>query len=181
MRVRWPLLGTFAGLAACYIAYPYITLYRLGMAVHHADARTLQRLVDWPAVREGIKEDVCDQAAEASVATSPDQLPAFGASFVRGIANTAIDRAVTPEGLVAAISTPPTVSTPPAVVPAGPWGISVHVQWAFFVTPTTFDVSLKTPETRQPIRLQLELHDARWRVTRVRLPPQMLDPANSRT
>ena len=60
MRARWPLLATLLGRWSGYAAYPYVTLYRLGSAIKGADAATLESLVNWPAVREGIKEDVCD-------------------------------------------------------------------------------------------------------------------------
>ena len=64
MRARWPLLATMLSVGVAYAAFPYVTLYRLGSAIHGADAATLESLVDWPAVREGIKEDVCDLSAD---------------------------------------------------------------------------------------------------------------------
>ena len=97
MRARWPLLATVLSLGIAYVAYPYVALYRLGSAIRSADAATLEVLVDWPAVREGIKEDVCDLAAENSNPKATADLPPFGASFVRGIASSSIDQKVTPQ------------------------------------------------------------------------------------
>ena len=104
MRVRWPLLATLLSVGVAYIAYPYVTLYRLGSAIKDADAATLQSLVDWPAVREGIEEDVCDLAIDQqpTVQRADSALPPFGASFMRGIAASSIDQAVTPQALLAA-------------------------------------------------------------------------------
>jgi hypothetical protein len=135
MRARWPLLATVLSLGVTYAAYPYVTLYRLGSAIQGADAATLESLVNWAAVREGIKEDVCDLAADPPGPRAGSELPPFGASFVRGIASSAIDQAVTPQALLAA------TSTTPADKPA-PRGADVHVNWAFFDSPTTFLVSL---------------------------------------
>jgi hypothetical protein len=155
-------------LGTSYIAYPYITLFRLGTAIRDGDAATLQTLIDWPAVREGIKEDICDEVLDEPASTaSAGTLPPFGASFVRGIASNSIDHAVTPEALVAAVGTQP--------VPAksGP-GADVHVNWAFFDDLTDFSVSLSAPGQREPIRLQMTLRDGAWQVRRVWLPAELL-------
>src|SRR3978361_712099 len=129
MRARWPIGGILLSLAVAYVAYPYVTLYRLGSAIKGADAATLESLVNWPAVREGIKEDVCDlvidlpaQQPEARGQKTVGGLPPFGSSFMRGIASSAIDQAVTPQALLAA------TSTVPASRPA-PRGADVRGNW----------------------------------------------------
>lgn len=167
MRATKPVLAACVAIAVGYMASPYIALYRLGTAIHAGDARTLAQLVNWPSVRQGIKQDIASQLQPQG-----DTLPGFGASFVRGIAAHAVDQRVTPQGLVAAVHH--------AAAPAA-HGADVHVGWAFFEGPTQFLVSLRAPGQAQPIRLQLELRDASWQVTRVWLPPALLDEANQRT
>jgi hypothetical protein len=171
MRARWPIAGTLLCLAVAYVAYPYITLYRLGTAIKSADAATLETLVNWPAVREGIKEDVCDLALDSPAPKSGGELPAFGASFMRGIASNAIDQAVTPQALLAATSTVP--QTRPA-----PRGADVHVNWAFFDSPTTFTVSLQAQGQPEPLKLEMNLKYGAWRVQRVWLPAELLQPGS---
>jgi hypothetical protein len=172
MRARWPLLATVLSIAVAYIAYPYVTLYRLGVAIRSADAATLESLVNWPAVREGIKEDVCDLVAEQSGPRNGSDLPAFGASFMRGIASSAIDQAVTPQALLAA------ASTGPATQPAPPTGADVHVNWAFFDSLTSFAISLQPPGQTEPVKLEMDLHHGEWRVQRVWLPNELLSPGS---
>jgi hypothetical protein len=167
MRARWPLIATVLGLGVAYLAYPYVTLYRLGSAIQTADAATLESLVNWPAVREGIKEDVCDLAIDIPGPRSGADLPPFGASFMRGIASSAIDQAVTPQALLAA------TSTMPASRPA-PSGADVRVNWAFFDSPTTFMVTLKPAGQAEPVKLELDLRHGEWRVQRVWLPSELL-------
>jgi len=160
-------------IAISYGAYPYVTLYRLGHAIRSGDATALQALVDWHAVREGIKEDICDQAVDQpATAKASHQLPPFGAGFVRGIASNAIDRRVTPQALVTAAQQPQLEL---------PTGRPVQVAWAFFSTPTEFSVDLRVNGRPVPIRLQMELRGGAWRVTRVWLPPVMLAQANEGT
>jgi hypothetical protein len=171
MGVIKPAIGAFLMVAVGYAVYPYVTLYRLGEAIRHGDAASLQSMVDWPAVREGIKEDICDlvidDPPEVKVGA---KLPPFGAGFMRGIAQNAVDSRVTPETLAAA-----------AQQPSSAKGASVAVSWAFFSGPSAFVVDLNAPGQSSPIRLELDLRDGAWRVTRVWLPTDMLTQANSRT
>jgi hypothetical protein len=150
-------------------------LFRLGVAIRTADSATLERLVNWPAVREGIKEDVCDLGGIGGSSAQAGSLPPFGASFVRGIAANAIDQAITPQALMAATVT----STRPAATPAP--GADVHVTWAFFDSPTTFQVSLQAPGQTEPIRMEMDLHGGEWRIQRVWLPSELLTNNGSRT
>jgi hypothetical protein len=60
LRARWPILVTVVIMGAGYLGYPYVTLYRIDTAVRRSDAAALRSLVDWYAVREGLREDICD-------------------------------------------------------------------------------------------------------------------------
>jgi len=174
MRARWPLLATVLSAGVAYVAFPYVTLYRLGTAIRSADAATLESLVDWPAVREGIKEDVCDLAADDSEPKDSAELPPFGASFIRGVASSTIDQTITPQALLAVTTSLP-ASPPPQTR-----GADVHVNWAFFDSPTTFMVSLQPPGPADPIKIEMDLRHGAWRVQRVWLPPELLT-SGSRT
>jgi hypothetical protein len=169
-----PILAAALAIGLAYAAYPYVTLYRLDAALHTGDATTLRALVDWPAVREGIKEDICDNVADAPDATNSDgKLPAFGASFVRGITVNTVDHQVTAEGLVG-------MTHHHATSMATGNGV-MQVNWAFFHDPTSFIVSVDAAGQPVPIRLQLSLKDATWQVTRIWLPPALLSQANPPT
>ncbi len=169
-----PVIGALLAVAIAYAGYPYVALYRLGQAIRNGDASTLQSMVDWPAVREGIKEDICDLVIEEPPeARHGNQLPPFGAGFMRGIATNVIDSRVTPEALAAA------TQHPMATAVRDP--TNVQVTWAFFASPSEFLVDLVAPGQTEPIRLQMDLRGGAWCVTRVWLPPEMLGRANART
>jgi hypothetical protein len=172
MHAKWPILATVLSVGVAYLAYPYVTLYRLGSAIKGADAATLESLVDWPAVREGIKEDVCDLGADDPGPRTGTALPPFGASFIRGITSSSIDKTVTPQSLLAAATIPPTQQPQR--------GADVRVNWAFFDSPTTFIVSLQPQGQGDPIKLEMDLRYGEWRVQRVWLPPELLS-SGSRT
>jgi hypothetical protein len=169
-----PILAAALVMGVGYAAYPYVTLYRLDNALHTGDAATLQALVNWPAVREGIKEDICDTVADSPETTSNDgKLPAFGASFVRGIAASSVDQQVTPEGLVG--------MTRHQVAGLATYGTSMSVNWAFFDNPTDFVVDVDAPGRQGSIRMQMSLTEAGWKVTRIWLPPTLLAQGNTPT
>ncbi len=175
MRSRWPVLTTLLGIGLAYGAYPYVTLYRLGSAIRSADTATLESLVNWPSVREGIKEDISDLVLDEPSATPDTELPPFGASFMRGIASSAVDAAVTPQALVAATAAfPPQGSEPPR-------GAGVHVNWAFFDGLATFQVSLSAHGQAEPIRLQMDLRHGHWQIRRVWLPAELLSGEGAKT
>jgi hypothetical protein len=165
-----PIIGALLAILVAYVVYPYIALYRLGQAVRQGDAPLLESLVDWYAVREGIKEDICDLVIdEPPEAKINAPLPPFGASFVRGIATNSVDRRVTPEALVLAARTPETNPVPQDA--------PLQVSWAFFAGPAEFLVDLRAPGQLSSIRLQMDLRGGTWQVTRVWLPPEMLGQA----
>jgi hypothetical protein len=161
----------FAALTAfAYIVYPYVTLARLGAALGSGDAQTLETLVAWGQVREGIKEDICDDVSDVSGGTG---LRPFGFSFTRGIAANVVDAHVSPHGILAAVR-----HFDPANLTLGALS---GVKWAFFESPTQFVAELKQPgmaADAPPVRVQMELHGFAWKVTRVWLPPTLLAAAN---
>lgn len=166
--------------AAAYAMWPYVSVFRLAEAIRHGDARSLEALVEWDSVREGIKEDICDIVFDeptAKVASSDGALPPFGYSFVRGIAADAIDSIINPRAL-AAFARP----SGPAARVAAP-DPDPRLAWAFFDGPTSFSVWLRppgSPPEKDLIRVQLELRRGGWKVTRVWLPRALLSQANSR-
>jgi hypothetical protein len=173
MPARWPIFATFAVLASAYLAYPYITLYRLDIAVRQSDAAALRSLVDWYSVREGLKEDICDMVLDEPANARPsNELAPFGAGFVRGMTGNALDHTVTPETLVSL--------THGAELRASAVS-QARVNWAFFDGPTRFLVRVRIDADPEPIRVAMELQGMRWRVRRIWLPGTLLERAGSGT
>lgn len=170
-------------MAGGYIASPYVVLYQLGSALRGGDIAALRTEVDWDGVRRGVKIDVGESmdavatvpatpvmaTAKLQMASVSDDLPPFGASFASGLADTAIDRQVTPDHLVAALQA--------GVQSGARTGGSAIVQSAYFTGAESFEVRLRLPTETQadpPVRLRLTLVGLHWKVSRVWVPADLL-------
>ncbi len=170
MIVKLPILAGALLLAAGYTAYPCLTLYRLDTALRSGDSNTLTRLIDWGSVREGLQEDIADDVTDTAnphaVAVGA-QLAPFGFSFARSIVGHAVQQEVTPAHVITCLR--------------GQDG-SAHtlgLRSAYFTDWSRFIVNVG-PKSGQPdIRLQLDLQDGTWRLTRVWLPASMLHEPES--
>ncbi len=179
-------LTPFILLALAYAAAPYVAVWRLSSALQNGDCAVLGQLVDWGSVRAGLKQDITDGLvgmghtdSGASVRTiGTDTLPPFGASFVAGIAGSAVDHDVTPEHLVATLrQLQPAETNAHPMPPAG-------VRQAFFDSPTSFVLEVRCPgqdADDEPLRLRLAISDGTWKVVRAWIPQDLIDEANSRT
>jgi len=148
-----PVVAAVGLLAATYVAYPCLTLYRLDCAVARRDTATLRRLVDWPTVQHGI---------EADLAGPRDELAPFGAAFMRKIA---VNSAVTPESVLTALNTTPERG--------GSSGMSGRLRGAWLDGPAQIVLDFGT------IRLRMELRRGSWEVTRAWLPSDTLARARA--
>ena len=171
------VVGVVVLLATCYVGGPFLTLWRITRALDRADLDALQTLVDWSAVRQGLKDDIAEGVIGMPVQTlvASNTLPPFGASFIAGIAGTAVDRAVTPEGLLEAARR---LDPPPGPATAAPFPVIVA---AGFCTPTQFDLHLRAPgqdADEEPLHVRLVFRAGGWQVMRVWIPQDLMDRAS---
>lgn len=89
---------------AAYVAYPLYTAWALREAIRSGDAAYLERKIEWPSVRETLRESLTRVAfdmpdPETQPGVKPSLWKRFKAYVGGGAVNTLIDRYVTPEGL----------------------------------------------------------------------------------
>lgn len=168
MRARMPIIVGLCLLAATYIAYPFVTLYRLNAALARGDTRTLARLVDWPSVREGLQEDIADHVTSVSdpqAVTAGAELAPFGYSFARGVVHHSLQQDVTPQRVIDGLR--------------GAGG-RMGLRLAYFDGVSGFMVRLGAGRGQPTIRLQMDLDRGVWRVARIWLPLRLLQQADAR-
>ena len=177
-----PILSVLAIVAAAYMAYPYVALYRLQAALSNGDPDSLAAMVDWDQVRDGLKQEVADEVIDAPASVhgtaqlASNVLPPFGSGFMKGIAARAVDESITPATVARMIR--PAAAEQGAGNPLQAIATAhTRIEWAFFDNPTTFTLWLRTPAMARadsPVKLRMQLIDGDWKITRVWLPPSML-------
>ncbi len=173
------LAVTAVGLISAYGAWPFVSLYELRRDVQSHNLPALAADIDWPLLREGLKQDIADgitgepgQTLQVN-ATSNDDLPPFGSGFVTNMAGAMVDQTVTPQHLANMAGTLKAAGAHP-----------MTVSTAYFASLTRFVVALSAAplSARAPaVRLQMDLvrdgSTLRWKITRAWLPPEMLQAA----
>ena len=101
MLVKFGLLTL---VAATYVASPFVTAWSIREAVRNGDAAYLERVIDWPSVRETLKPALAQLAFDLPVngdqqASPPGLWQRFKTYLGRSTLDQAIDSYMTPEGL----------------------------------------------------------------------------------
>jgi hypothetical protein len=166
-------------LAALYVGGPFITLWRVTRAVEVGDPSPLRGLIDWNAVRQGLRDDVTEGIVGIPQRRliASNTLPPFGSGFISGIAGSEIDHSVTPQALLE-------VSRQLHEGSAGDgFALFSAVVGARFTSPTRFELTLRVPcpdaDNEQPLHVRLAFHRGLWRVIRVWVPQDLMDMAAS--
>jgi len=158
-------------LLVAYVGYPYLTLYWINNALLDNNKVSLERLVDFPQVRAGLKSQVKEQVM-ATADEKAEKRPILGGIgealaklFAPGLVDSTVDGLVTPEGIL----------DNPVVVEHRKEGKSFadFITYAFFAGPTTFTFDIKDPDERNSPQVQaiMTLDGFRWRVVDLRVPP----------
>ena len=163
-------------LLAAYAAYPYLALYRLGEALRAQDLDAVEAKVDWPRLRQGIKDDVNAALVAKVKPEEGDDFAAFGIALAGRLASPVVDAAVTPAGLaaVAAADRPTLMGLVTQVyVSTSADRPLPHLAGSSFSGLTTFEATVMpdgTADEGRAVRLRFELEDGYWMLTRVHLP-----------
>ena len=156
-------VGAMAAACLLYLASPFAALWSTGVALQRHDDAALSASLDWKLVRSGLKEALGLRPPVQRV-SQQDELPGFGESFVVGVASSMIDEDITPERLDAMLSAPAMQGHGAAGLPRG-----------FFVSPARFQAEIRM-NGEAPIEISMRIEKWRWKITRIRLPADMLTP-----
>jgi len=95
-------LSTAASLAlgAYWTAAPYLTLYQMKSSVEARDADALNSHINYPALRENLKEQIASHvAAKMAKEGATGEKAALGTKLALGLSGALIDNMVTPEAV----------------------------------------------------------------------------------
>jgi len=174
MRVRIAIPVALLMVTLGYLASPCLTLWHLATALEHGDVAVLERGVDWQSLRAGLKDDIAEGViGPVSTQLASNTLPPFGASFITGIADAAVEHEVTASNVVAMMRHMPLDDTVPSTVSM--------VEHVYFESPTRFVVTFRGNDDDGHLRLRLEFGGISWRVTRAWIPQDMIERVSQRT
>lgn len=144
-----------AAVGAGYYVYPQWTMQRIERAVAERDVVTLEALIDWPRLREGIKADVLGPTLVQASGQDKTGWSAAGAALGAAMMNTMIDSMVSASMLV---------QRPEAIKEGRK--LSDALIGHRFATPAAYVMDFKIPDV-PGFSLLMELQGATWRVTRL--------------
>ena len=172
------VIGVLLIIVLAYAAYPYIALYRLGDAIRGGDPGAVEGKVDWPSLRQGLKDDL-DAVVAADVAAGGGNPGAsLGTMIASKLIGSVVDSTVTPSGLSVIMQTG---RAGPAVVhdiaPAVPEMRKdrplPRMASSGFRGLTTFEAEIAPREgdgSGKLLKVRLELQGGYWMLTHVYLP-----------
>ena len=181
-----------AVLALGYLAWPFLSMYQLGKAVDAGDQAKLERKVDWDQLRAHLKTDLAETANQAAANF------AGGDEGIKGLLKAVISSTVgktAVDGLVDNLVTAEYVAEASRQFNAddAAAGKQVernemvekfiadplkHISWAFFTSPTEFNVTLREGRAAedQKVGLNFALQGLGWKLVRV-VPPAGYAPS----
>lgn len=176
---RWVGLGLSALLllAGIVVVGPYHTLHQLRLAIETHDTARLENQVDFPRLRENIKLQLNDRAAQSAPPRWRESpLAGLAMGLATQVVNGAVDALVTPAGLLGLLeqqTVPAAQESPPAdpEQPASPDRREIEVRdvQTGFESPSRFAVEATTPQGER-LRIILSRQGLKWRVTELVLP-----------
>lgn len=152
-----------------YVAYPFLTVYRLGGALVTGDAATLETLVDWPKVRESIRSQF--KAFLAEQMRHQQQMPQSGFEAAGTMIGLALADKIIDGAMETYVSSNAFVDGRKGwALPKDASELASRVIYAFFTSPTDFRVDLRPPDNAvddRPITFLMSMSGGAWKLDRV--------------
>jgi hypothetical protein len=189
----WGKVWTAAGVCVVllWIVWPFYSVLALMSAVREKDAVRVEPKVDWPSLRQGLRDDLNAlmllQARRSSGGSGTDAMAAgILAALGPAMVNSMVDAYVTPSGLAALFAGEQPAAPSPGAAPATTQPVSEvlaakddldirRVKYAFFTGPLTFQVDMATDTPGEIVSAVFRWRGT-WKLTRFVLPLDTLPP-----
>jgi hypothetical protein len=174
--VRGLLILSAVVVAAAYLAMPILTVRALVRAAETGDEAALERLVDFPAFRESLKEQLTGRLMaemREDERTDDSALAGLGMLFGPMLVDGAVDMLVTPEAISAMVETAEAPEPADAVAPAEPEREENEIRQSYaYRDLNTFVLGLTDPERPDETLKLLLKRDGPfgWKLAGVELP-----------
>ena len=173
MRLKRTLIAigigvVFLGFVAYVAAGPYLMLYKLKSGVEARDAEAVAECVDFPALRQNLKDQL-QAAASKRIDSQQNPLAALAATIAVRVADPLVDSLISPEGLAGLMAgeKPALASseTPSARFPA-----KKPLEDATFGYESFGEFVVSVPSPGGAIRFVLTRSGLSWKLSRIEIP-----------
>jgi hypothetical protein len=172
-----------------YVISPFQAFASLAEAARVGDRGKLEALVDFPAVRQSLKQQLntrLSTALSSDRALSQGPFGALGALLGPTVVDQVVDAAVTPDGVAAIVRSgrapladvavgktalpPPAEVAPPATAEAAPTA-KKKTRFAYSDLNHVRATTLSSDTAKTPLTWVLERRGLGWKLVRIELPP----------
>lgn len=154
-------------------ASPYLALRNLKQAAKAGNVGVLREAVDFPALRESLKEELIGRASKKAVAEierNDNGLEVLGAMLAGGLLNMMIDRFVTPHAIASLVQGKPVDGMPDGLTDLVTRFAESTVSTGY-KSFSRFDVHIFTKNPDHPLTLVMMRSSLiNWRLNSIRLP-----------
>lgn len=169
-------------LAVGYVAYPILTVWTIREAVRTGNSAYIEAKLEWPTVRESLRESLTEYAIGPTAAAAPVSIGLWQ-RIKNGLSRRAVDNLVesyvTPQGLPQLFGVRQfyreRISGEQAALDALPWHERARSFWsrikrAEFHSPTVFEIEMadRNDPTRHYVGL-LKLRGLEWKLVELRV------------
>ena len=174
-------IGLIVIIAIYLYASPYLALNNIKKAAQAGDADTLSEYIDFPSVKQGLKDQINAQIMKEVTQEDTDGFEALGAMLATAMIDKAVDGIVTPDGVAMMVQGQKPDLNGDAVE-------KTDVEQADeskldyktnYITYKSFKVSLSNPDYEDNLDIIMRRDGLSWKVHRINLPLDFSDSSSS--
>ena len=174
-------IGLIVIIAIYLYASPYLALNNIKKAAQAGDADTLSEYIDFPSVKQGLKDQINAQIMKEVTQEDTDGFEALGAMLATAMIDKAVDGIVTPDGVAMMVQGQKPDLNGDAVEQtdeeqAGEKKLDYKTN---YITYKSFKVSLSNPDYEDNLDIIMRRDGLSWKVHRINLPLDFSDSSSS--
>lgn len=173
-------IGLIIIIAIYLYASPYLALNSIKKAAQAGDADTLSEYIDFPSVKQGLKDQINAQIMKEVTKEDTDGFEALGAMLATAMINPIVDSIVTPEGVAMMVQgQKPDLDGDVVQQTTDEQSDETELDYKTkYITYKSFKVSLSDPDDGNAVDIIMRRDGLSWKVNRINLPLDF-DDSNS--
>lgn len=174
-------IGLIVIIAIYLYASPYLALNNIKKAAQAGDADTLSEYIDFPSVKQGLKDQINAQIMKEVTQKDADGFEALGAMLATAMIDKAVDGIVTPDGLAMMVQgqKPDLNGNAAEQTDEQQAGENKLDYKTNYITYKSFKVSLSNPDYEDNLDIIMHRDGLSWKIHRINLPLDFSDSSNS--